>query len=291
MIFYEIELLAIPEFLFACSVSVEKYKNRIFDKQNFLEITYCEEGRILFEYKDGTKEITVPGMLIPAFEDAAMTTVAYQNEKQRHSTVGIKVPYRWKKYRSEEECDTAALRERMKQRCIFLIPYHESVSKKKEELLPLLKKIAALCDSDTPTDRINALSEWFHLCGVLTDFVLKKLDNTKPNFQPGEQIYVQNATRYIHEHYAEKLSVQEIARQVGISEGYLHRIFKKLCGMGITEYLNRHRVQMAIRLTESRNLSLKEAAYHVGIDDPAYMSRMFRKMTGMSYREYFRSSN
>ena len=39
---------------------------------------------------------------------------------------------------------------------------------------------------------------------------------------------------------------------------------------------------------ETKNLSLKEAAYNVGIDDPAYMSRLFKKIIGLSVRDYFR---
>jgi len=56
--------------------------------------------------------------------------------------------------------------------------------------------------------------------------------------------------------------------------------------MGITEYANRHRVGVAVSLMETRGLSLKEAAYNVGIEDPAYMSRLFKKVTGASYRDY-----
>ena len=45
---------------------------------------------------------------------------------------------------------------------------------------------------------------------------------------------------------------------------------------------------VAIDLVDNRGLSLKDAAYNVGIEDPAYMSRLFKKVTGLSFREYFR---
>ena len=45
----------------------------------------------------------------------------------------------------------------------------------------------------------------------------------------------------------------------------------------------------AVNLINNKNISLKEAAHSVGIEDPAYMSRMFKKITGLSYREYFKN--
>ena len=48
---------------------------------------------------------------------------------------------------------------------------------------------------------------------------------------------------------------------------------------------------MAIELISTRRISLKEAAYNVGIDEPAYMSRLFKKVTGISYHEYFGNKN
>ena len=79
-----------------------------------------------------------------------------------------------------------------------------------------------------------------------------------------------------------------IAQELGISEGYLHRVFKAAAGCSVLEYLNRKRVTVAIDLVDNRGLSLKDAAFNVGIEDPAYMSRLFKKVTGLSFREYFR---
>ena len=105
---------------------------------------------------------------------------------------------------------------------------------------------------------------------------------------PSEQAYAAKAVRYINLHYTRRLTVEDIAYHLGISEGYLHRIFKRVEDCSILTYLNRKRVYAAIDLMENRNLSLKEAAYNVGIEDPAYMSRLFKKTTGLSVREYFR---
>ena len=90
------------------------------------------------------------------------------------------------------------------------------------------------------------------------------------------------------EERTEPVTIEDIAAQLGISAGYLHRIFRHVKNCSILDCLNRKRVIAAIELMENRNLSLKEAAYNVGIEDPAYMSRLFKKVTGLSCREYFR---
>ena len=287
MIFYEIVLQSVPEFLFACSVSVEKYKNSFSNIKGFIELAYCNEGRIRYEHADGREEFAQAGMMIPIFEDMNAKTTAWQNELQRHSTVGVTAQYTWTRYESEEECDVLALLERMKHETVLLIPYHEPVEELAENIRAAIDKMSLLFHSGKAEDRLVALSEWFQLAALLTNFVTKKLDKTEDKLLPCERKYIETAMRSIHKRYAEKLSVQAIAHEVGISEGYLHRIFKKQTGYGITEYLNRYRVQVAIRLMESLKLSLKEAAYHVGIDDPAYMSRLFRKVTGCCFREFF----
>ncbi len=93
---------------------------------------------------------------------------------------------------------------------------------------------------------------------------------------------------FLEKNYNRRLHVSEIARELQVSEGHFHRIFKKVHGMGITEYANRLRVGVAVSLMDERGLSLKEAAYNVGIDDPAYMSRLFKNVAGVSYREYIK---
>ncbi|MBQ9116808.1 MAG: helix-turn-helix transcriptional regulator [Clostridia bacterium] len=287
MVFYELELLSLPQILFACSVEYDKYANRFSHPEDYLEISVCEQGRILFSYGDGSREIVSPGMLIPIFSDISCETSAFQNEKQRHSTVGVRVKYKLRRYSSERECDLPGLRERMKSGCIILIPYHEDMKDIYTELIHTVKKISAHSFSDSPGGRANALSQWYKLLGMLTEFVFKRLNEVSLEIPPSQLLYAAKAEKYIVDNYSRRISVSDIAARLEISEGYLHRIFRAAHGVGITEYINNYRVNVAIDLMQNRGLSLKEAALNVGIEDSAYMSRLFRKVTGVSCREYF----
>ena len=60
----------------------------------------------------------------------------------------------------------------------------------------------------------------------------------------------------------------------------------EIMGTGIVNYINRQRIITLIELVENKNLSLHDASLSVGIEDPAYASRLFKKVTGLSCREY-----
>lgn len=286
MIFYEIDLLNVPELRFACSVDLEKHSNHFDRVTNFLEICIHEEGSMIAQYPDGRKELVPPRVISCVTQDAVKKIWTVEGERQRHTTVGVTVPYRCRRYESEKECDLAALRERVLKNGTILLPQWEELGESYGEFLQAEKKVIACHTSQLPGDRTRAIGQWYQLAARLTEFTWKKLAGLQSDVPPSEQWYLEKALRYIHANYREKLTVGEIAAQVGISEGYLHRIFQRGKGMGVLEYRNRHRVEMAMELMEHRRVSLKEAAWNVGVEDEAYMSRLFRRVTGRSYRQY-----
>lgn len=286
MIFYEIELLSVPEIVHACSVETDRYKNRFDHVKDFLEIAILEHGSIVFDHDDGTKEITSAGMSIPMFSDIACNTYLADANGQCHTTVGVRVKYNISRHNSETITDPKVLREKIASSNTILIPYHEQLGDLFDEVRNIIKKIASLFISKDSKSRFSALGQWFLLAASMTDFVIKNID-ASPDITPSELLYISKACRYIDKYYSKKLTVAEIAAHLNISEGYLHRIFRRVKNCGVLEYINKYRVSVAIELIGTRHISLKEAAYNVGIDEPAYMSRLFKKVTGISFHEYF----
>ena len=228
----------------------------------------------------------MPRMVAPVTSDLWCDTQAYKGERQRHTTVGVTMQYRAVRYSAASECDVDALRERLRGGRTILIPYHVDLGDAFEEILYHIREIAVYHFSETPSGKVHALARWYDLCARLTDFVYVRLIDSQKVLPPSERAYVARAEQYIADRYATHLTIKEIASYLGISEGYLHRIFGRVKGMGILEYINRRRVSIALELIRAKQLTLAEAAYNVGIEDPAYMSRLFKKVTGMTYREY-----
>lgn len=290
MQFYEITLHSVPKIIFAYSVSSDHYKNRFPSYENLFEISIIESGTIQYEYYDGSHSETPPGTLAPILKDMHCRTYTDAGVLQKHVTVGTVADYDCRRRDTDEIDAPSVFFEAVYKSGTILLPYQWDLGHRYAEIEEILKRIIYAYTSMHETHRLDALSEWFRLVSVLTEIVLNRLSGKPADFQPASVAYVRAAKQYIAEHYSEKIAVADIAAHLGISVGYLHGIFKKDTGMSVIDYLTRYRVSTFKQYVSNRGLSLKEAASQVGIDDPAYMSRLFKKTEGLSFREYCASA-
>lgn len=89
-------------------------------------------------------------------------------------------------------------------------------------------------------------------------------------------------TNYIHEHYAEDLTLADLSDKVFISRNHLSIIFKNMTGETFNTYLTRVRIEKARELLLERNMLVYEVAESVGYKNIPYFSILFKKMTGMN---------
>ncbi|ANS73270.1 hypothetical protein AWM70_00640 [Paenibacillus yonginensis] len=87
---------------------------------------------------------------------------------------------------------------------------------------------------------------------------------------------------YLHQHYAERIVLPEVAAYVNLSEAYLCQLFKTETGQSILTYLNEFRMAKAYELLATGRYLVKEAAAEVGIHDPYYFNRLFKRKFGIS---------
>jgi AraC family transcriptional activator of pobA len=80
--------------------------------------------------------------------------------------------------------------------------------------------------------------------------------------------------------------VQQYAQTLSVSPDYLSKVIKKHLGTSAQEYILDKLLLEAKRLLVFTNLTSKEVAYHVHMDDPSYFSRIFKKKTGLTPNEY-----
>jgi AraC-like DNA-binding protein len=117
--------------------------------------------------------------------------------------------------------------------------------------------------------------------------MLYQLDS-EPAGQPPEHIHphLQVALSLIRNQQAEKLSVDSLARAVGVSHNHLTTLFQKQFGQGVKRYIQQQRLNCAQRLLAKSSLSVKSIAIETGIPDLQYFSKLMRNETGMSPRAY-----
>lgn len=99
--------------------------------------------------------------------------------------------------------------------------------------------------------------------------------------------YVIEAMDYIDRHFADSdLSVGTIADSLGLSEGYLSRLFRKETDCTVGAYITRRRISQAMKLLSDCRVKVYEAADQVGYKDITYFSSTFKKITGITPSEY-----
>jgi AraC-like DNA-binding protein len=92
----------------------------------------------------------------------------------------------------------------------------------------------------------------------------------------------------IHEHYAEKLRVQDLARSAKVSVAQFERRMKRIFQLSAGQYLMKVRVDAAARLLQQTDESICGIAVHAGFFDQSRLSRAFRRVTGMTPGQYRR---
>lgn len=94
--------------------------------------------------------------------------------------------------------------------------------------------------------------------------------------------------KYIENNYSEKITIPQIASEVGISASHFMKFFKQTMGSSFVDYLNHYRLTMASRLLLSSDDSVLTVASEVGFDNLSYFNRSFKKhfhMTPTAYRK------
>ncbi len=99
---------------------------------------------------------------------------------------------------------------------------------------------------------------------------------------------VARARAFIDDHYVEDVSLARVAAHLGATRSYLSTLFRRHCGVTLTEYIHRVRVRRAIGLLRSRAGSLSEVAFAVGYRSYRHFHRSFRRLTGLAPREWVR---
>ncbi|MGE5582428.1 MAG: response regulator [Bacillota bacterium] len=97
---------------------------------------------------------------------------------------------------------------------------------------------------------------------------------------------VTEAVKYIEEHFAEDLNLENIAKVVFASPGYLSTSFKQVLQKNFVDYLAEVRVGKAKELLKDFHLKIYEVAVRTGYKDEKYFSQIFKKITGMTPNQY-----
>jgi AraC-like DNA-binding protein len=93
---------------------------------------------------------------------------------------------------------------------------------------------------------------------------------------------VGRAVALVHENPARGWTIEELARETGVSRSVLAARFTRLVGCPPMQYLTRWRVQLAARLLTDGLAKVSAVGRDVGYESEAAFSRSFKKLAGVS---------
>lgn len=94
--------------------------------------------------------------------------------------------------------------------------------------------------------------------------------------------------QYIRENIGEKLSLEKLCTQAGMSKSTLSRAFRTEFGLSPMEFVIRERIAYSKRIL-AQSMSVKIACFAAGFSDINYFVRLFRQREGMTPGHYILS--
>ncbi len=82
------------------------------------------------------------------------------------------------------------------------------------------------------------------------------------------------------------ITLDDMARYVGMNRTSFCIFFKKAAGKTFITYLNEYRVELACQLLKQKKMCISEICYQVGFNNVPYFNRIFKRLTGTSPGEY-----
>lgn len=95
-----------------------------------------------------------------------------------------------------------------------------------------------------------------------------------------------NMLKFIHTHYTEQISLDDIANAGGVSKTHCNTLFKQFTGNTPMESLNRYRVERVAYYVTNTKLSMSEIAEKTGFSGASYMTETFKRIYGVAPRIY-----
>ncbi|MFC4310816.1 helix-turn-helix domain-containing protein [Steroidobacter flavus] len=96
------------------------------------------------------------------------------------------------------------------------------------------------------------------------------------------------AHSYMAENLGERFTLDDLARQAGVSRFHFARLFRVSTGDSPMAYLLKSRIERAKQMLLQDDRPVCEIAAALGFCDQSHLTRTFRRMTGLTPREFAR---
>lgn len=156
---------------------------------------------------------------------------------------------------------------------------------RKTLLLAAASVFSALLEIDVlfPMEEMNQMvrkieqSDNLHQSKELFRNFLLGLVHTENKVSIEAQEYIRQTIAYLEKHFAEPITIPQIAENVGISPIYLNKLFKLSTGKTLSEYLNFYRTEKSKSMLLETDMTINDISKALGYNDVRSYIRFFKK--------------
>ncbi len=153
-----------------------------------------------------------------------------------------------------------------------------------QEILNHLEKLVTLETDKTAFYPYEVLTTLSNLWLIFLKHVTVPKQNTSNPTSHRMQCFLQ----YIEMHYAQNITLDDLAQSANVSKSECLRCFKQTLQTTPFRYLIDFRLSKATKLLKETNLNIKEIMNQTGFHDQSYFGKCFRQKTGCSPKKYQR---
>lgn len=125
----------------------------------------------------------------------------------------------------------------------------------------------------------------------ISSIITLVLRNRKDSQIEQKQSLALKAVQYVLEHFKENITLDIVAKEVGLNSSYLSHHFHKETGFKFKEYLIKTRINYAKKLIRANNEMITYACFESGFNSYSAFSRAFVDTVGCSPSDYAQKHN
>lgn len=159
-----------------------------------------------------------------------------------------------------------------------------------KEIAEYLEQIRCLKAGSANAYEFQVVAVMFQLWSSILQGRELVIEDSKSNSNSDLEIQ-KNMMSFIYQHYAEKISLNEIAASGNVSRSKCCLIFKHYMQQSPMDFLNTFRLKTSCNLLRDTEKSVTEIAFNCGFNHLSYFSKLFIKNFGCTPREYRNQKN
>ena len=118
----------------------------------------------------------------------------------------------------------------------------------------------------------------------LLQVVLQRVRKCRSNMDKSALVVA--CMEYVATHIFEKITFEDMAKELGYAGYYLSKRFKKDTGVALKDYINEQKIEHAKRMLTNTQAGVVEVSERLAFSSPSYFGLVFQEYTGMTPSEY-----